>query len=326
MMLQGGPDHKLRVDRLPRNLQLYSLQLSSMCLSAAALQDTFRITALKKLRLSDCKLPHTDLKVLAAALPQLPAELEHLSISKVVIAGRDGEGVKIPPAVLARLQQLTYLELAHAWASGDAEAGPAVQPLQALTRLVDLRLVAVEAEDDRIPASVLSGTQGLTCLQLNLRHCGSSVIEADVLDGKTLLQHLDLNRCWPASSLDSIPDEDEQWPSDGHEPLLSHLQHMQQLTYLGLENSLALDIPPWANSEASGEEEEGKEVQLGPPAAAYAAWQPAASCSTSTSATAACHLARGSMSSLQAGYRTCRSLTYHTSSTQHVNSVIPILK
>jgi hypothetical protein len=90
--------------------------------------------------------------------------------------------------------------LVHAGCEDVEEASPALQPLQALTRLADLRLVSVEAEITtllnlcyaKIPASMLSGTQGLTRLELNL--CDHAEVEADVLAGKTLLQHLNLNR------------------------------------------------------------------------------------------------------------------------------------
>jgi hypothetical protein len=89
----------------------------------------------------------------------------------------------------------------HAGCEATEEASPALQPLQALTRLVDLRLVSVEAESTtlldsvsyaKIPASMLSGTQGLTRLELNM--CDYAEVDADVLAGKTLLQHFNLNR------------------------------------------------------------------------------------------------------------------------------------
>lgn len=90
----------------------------------------------------------------------------------------------------------------HAGCEDIEEASPALQPLQALTRLADLRLVSVEAEITtlsnrcvsyaKIPASMLSGAQGLTRLELNLTDWAE--VEADVLAGKTLLQHLNLNR------------------------------------------------------------------------------------------------------------------------------------
>jgi hypothetical protein len=189
MMLHGGADHVIFLGQLPPLLQLYSIQLSGLCLSSAALQDAARVTFLKQLRLSDCKLQDTDAQALAAALPQLPAGLEHLSISKIIIS--DCQEVQIPPSVLTQLQQLTYLERTHAWLSGDAEAGPALQHLQPLTRLADLRLVAVGAKDDRIPASMLSGAQHLTRLEL----VASGHVEPGVLAGKTQLQHLHLDSC-----------------------------------------------------------------------------------------------------------------------------------
>jgi hypothetical protein len=296
MVLKGGADYTLSLDPLPPNLQLYSIQLEGLCLSFAALQDAAMITSLKQLRLSDCRLRDSDAHALAAALPQLPAGLEHLSISRVMTTNQGYHGrvgflpdtpgyhnrVGIPPAALARLQQLTYLELENVWLTGVVEDSPALQHLQALTRLVDLRLVAVGAEDDNIPASMLSGTQGLTHLQLNLHDCGyvsRSVVEVDLLAGKTLLQHLDLNRCRITDSLDSLMEPDpqlplagyEQLPWDGHEQLLSHLQHMQQLTFLDVGDVLDCNLPNWVDSSDEEGEQAEEESQGGPPAAAYAA-------------------------------------------------------
>jgi hypothetical protein len=249
MRLQGGPDHMLSLSQLPPDLQLYSIQLLGLFLSFEALQDAARMTSLQQLRLSDCKLPDSDWEALATALSQLPAGLEHLSISKVIFT--EYVDAKVPTAVLAKLQQLTYLELAKVFVLGsEDEAGLALQPLQALTRLVDLRLVSLG--DQRISASMLSGTHGLTRLDLNVHW---SEVEAVLLAGKTLLQHLNLNGCSIAGG--SI---------EGQEQLLSQLQHMQQLTYLSLDLTLCFHLP-----EMYEEEEGDGELQWGPPTSAYAA-------------------------------------------------------
>jgi hypothetical protein len=44
--------------------------------------------------------------------------------------------------LLLQLQELTYLELADIWLRGPGGATPVLQPLEALTRLVDLRIAA----------------------------------------------------------------------------------------------------------------------------------------------------------------------------------------
>jgi hypothetical protein len=98
-----------------------------------------------------------------------------------------------------------------------------MQPLQGLTALVDLRLKSqfrLAAVFD-IRASMLSGAHQLKCLQLS-----ASVWEADVIAGKTKLQHLHV----PGSVLIGGAAAEAQ--------LLSHLQHMQQLTHLDMTSAL----------------------------------------------------------------------------------------
>jgi hypothetical protein len=239
-MILEGAEQTVFFDQLPAKLRLNSLQLEGLCLGFRAVLDAVRITALKQLRLCDCKLLNAS--SVAAALPELPAGLEHLSISKITASGNQWVGVST--AVLAKLQQLTYLELAETGVTCPSKLGPGLQPLQALTRLVDLRLGALVPGDGTVPASMLSETQHLTRLELS----GFEQMEPGVLAGRTQLQHLVMTACF----LRDGPAEEAQ--------LLSHLQHMQQLTYLDLENSL--------NAEPAGSEEE---EHLGPPAAAYSA-------------------------------------------------------
>jgi hypothetical protein len=124
VILKGGDPHRmLSLAQLPPLLQLNSLQLSGLCLSSKALQDAARITSLKQLRLSDCKLLNP--AALAAALPQLPAGLEHLSIRNVNTTAKPL--VKIPPTVLASLQELTYLELVKVQLAGNAAGSVEVE-------------------------------------------------------------------------------------------------------------------------------------------------------------------------------------------------------
>jgi hypothetical protein len=101
---------------------------------------------------------------LAAALSQLPAGLEHLSITSVKV---DMHWLDFPTGVLQRLQHLTYLELGYHDIVGPDEASPALQQLQALTLLAGLKLTGLEEEAEeavlpaKVTSSMLSGMQQL---------------------------------------------------------------------------------------------------------------------------------------------------------------------
>jgi hypothetical protein len=131
--------------------------------------------------------------------------------------------------MLQHLQQLIYLELDKLYL-GEWSAKP-LQPLQMLTGLADERISTLKSEFGiDVPASMLSGMQYLTRLELTGDFCMKNTIgylEPGVLAGKTLLQHLDLDSC-------SI-----RRAKSGVAQILSHLQHMQQLTHLRLSNSLS---------------------------------------------------------------------------------------
>lgn len=80
------------------------------------LGDADKLAALRQLRLRDCDLlldyNYSEAVVNGpglAALSKLPTGLEHLSISRTLYKG--GDKPEFPTGVLARLQQLTYLEL-----------------------------------------------------------------------------------------------------------------------------------------------------------------------------------------------------------------------
>jgi hypothetical protein len=226
-------DVKLR--QLPFNLQPSRLQLQYLqlqLLPSAGFQGVQGaaavVAALQQLRLSDCALLDGE-EQLAAALWQLPPGLQHLSINGLLA---DGSWVQVPTGVLQRLQQLTYLELARCSFKSAVEGEPALQPLQALTLLQDLRLAADDgyydkrpADDARLDASMLSGTHGLTRLEVSGKwHEGTNLwFEPRVLAGKTQLQHLQLS-----CDVDSIT---------GGAQLMSQLQPLQQLTHLGLPNT-----------------------------------------------------------------------------------------
>jgi hypothetical protein len=248
---QFGPAAALR--ELPSHLQLSSLELQMLRLQLqpgegfeGLLGAAAGVATLKRLRLDSCKLFDVGLGadgLLAADLPLLPAGLEHLSIRRSLFR-RLLEGFFT--VTLQQLQQLTYLELrtSNVTLPDSDTTSPALQSLQALTRLVDLRL-AVQCDAINITASMLSGTQHLTRLELLSVQC--IAIEPGVLAGKTQLQHLSLMTV--RLSLGTA----------GVAQLLSHLQPLQQLTHLHLSSL--------------GKRQLGEDTPLEdtPPAAAYAA-------------------------------------------------------
>jgi hypothetical protein len=119
-------------------------------------------------------------------------------------------------SLLQSLQQLTYLELSSGMFL--SAEGVALGPMQALTRLIDLRLGCCMALNSaRATASMLSGSQHLTRLDV------SGLIEPGLLVGKTQLQHLGL----PSLSISG--------GAAGEAQLLSYLQ---QLTHIDLSDSL----------------------------------------------------------------------------------------
>jgi hypothetical protein len=168
---------------------------------------------------------------LQRALVLLPL-LQHLSLHKNWC--KKGNALALPNSVLQGLQQLTFLELQYHRVQ-DPDGTQHLQQL-GLTRLQHLGLDWVCVQT--IPASALLGLQRLTFLKV-ARQYDSSPLDPDALAGKTLLQHLEWVDAHTASAA-------------GVAQLLSHLQSLQQLTYLDLSGSMR-------GEEAS------------PPAAAYAA-------------------------------------------------------
>jgi hypothetical protein len=238
---RDAAEPSLGLRELPPNLQLSSLQLLDLNLQLqpghgfnGVLGAAAGSAALKRLTLSSsctvCDELHllddAPADALAAALLQLPAGLEHLSICSVVQygVGTPAVWVPLPTFFLQQLQQLTYLELAFNELRGAREGQLALQPLQRLTRLVDLRLTPFDPTT--VLASMLSGTHNLTRLQLEGDRVGLDLrVESDVLAGKTQLQHLQLGWCTIMGGV------------AGAAQLLSHLQPLQQLTHVDLEHS-----------------------------------------------------------------------------------------
>jgi hypothetical protein len=184
-----------------------------------------------------CKLDGGE-EGLAAALALLPG-LEHLAIVHCREGDNDHIGNFATPlrAVVPGLSKLTRLQIEPAWDDPN-EPAAVLQHLTALTRLVDLRLLLVGRHGYNITASMLSGAQHLTHMQLTGRQFSGRVsFEPAALAGKTMLQHLEL--CQPSGG------------AVGTAQLLGELQQLQQLTWLALHGLQCTDA--------------------GPPAAAYAA-------------------------------------------------------
>jgi hypothetical protein len=167
--LTGQTNCAVAFRHLPSGLQLSSLQFFGCGVQlqrgngfAGVLGAAAGLAALKKFDFGGCVLLDSNAdQALAAALSQLPAGLEHLSMYGIRTQGT------LPTAGLHRLQQLTYLSLKRVGLQGPDEVTPVLQPLQASTRLVDLQLDLSEtrnADQISVTASMLSGMDQLTQL------------------------------------------------------------------------------------------------------------------------------------------------------------------
>jgi hypothetical protein len=245
LKLFGPQGIRLTLHQLPASLQLHNLELErwkvqllpaistgrpTVSLLPADSQGVLGLAAaaaggppLKQLRLHRCTLLD-GVEVLAKALLQLPA-LEHLSLRSLKVDGANDDDVCFPTGVLQQLMRLTYVDLEGADLQGPDEASPALQPLQALTRVAHLRLLDLCPADLAVTASMFSGMHDLTHLVIN-----KAAFQPGALDGKTKLQHLMLGTCTVGGAA-------------GVAALLAQLQPMQQLTYLDLDDSLGADTP-----------------------------------------------------------------------------------
>jgi hypothetical protein len=226
----------IKLRQLPRSLRLCSLYLHQVQLRPGrafkGMLGAVGVGDLQALRLHDCCMPNwPTAEALAAALWQLTA-LQFLSIEDMSVDCYDsdcdsddvGGDFQFRTAVFLQLQQLTYLHLAGVEFEGPGEdTGPDLQPLQALTGLSVLKLREWDATDDNITASMLSGMQHLTHLEVE-DPPREGVVEPGVLAGKTRLQHLVLRGL--------------RWAPASVAELLLNLQHLQELTYLDLANSM----------------------------------------------------------------------------------------
>ena len=192
------------------------------------------LPSLKQLRLQDCRLLDGQL-ALAAALQQLPG-LQHLSMTNTTqeprpsLLGRSklsSSTICFPTEVLEVLQQPTYLKLSRCTLPTPAD----LQHLSVLTCLQHLQLQLPRGD---IEASMLSGLQRLTRLELELETAQIPEfdqerrisLQPEALASMPELQHLVLVSC-------SIPDG-----AAGIAQLLSHLQPLQQLTHLDVTGTL----------------------------------------------------------------------------------------
>jgi hypothetical protein len=227
---------RVTLRQLPTNLRLSSLHLQELDLQLQSGNGFEGVLGaggsptLKMLCLTNCKLLDGS-KGLAAALPQM-LDLQHLSVGiKTSITG--GWLVSSKASVL---QQLTYLELSGMEVQGPRprDGQPALQPLNALTRLLDLRLKP--SKRFCMTGSMLVGPCSLT--RLELTNC---LIEPEALAGKTKMQHLSLVQC------------NKSGGAPRQMQLLEQLQYMQQLTHLDLDNTLeaTLQTVPFAALTAS---------------------------------------------------------------------------
>jgi hypothetical protein len=174
---------------------------------------------LKQLHLDSVLL---DEQGLQAALLSLPM-LEQFSYREDV----DVESV-FSHEVVQVLQQLTYLQLPCILKGPDS-----LQQLQGLTRLQELRLrlLCDWQSHHTVTASTLSGLQQLTHIELKARASHTCELEPGALAVKTQLHHLELVKLRIAGG------------SAGVLLLMSHLQQMQQLTFLSLRDSLESTAP-----------------------------------------------------------------------------------
>jgi hypothetical protein len=226
-----------------RQLPSALTQLSSLDLVALELQmqprDRFpgvlggaAALPVKQLRLLGCTLLDQE-QGLAAALALLPG-LEHVGIINVQSCSLHGPTTLVFPAgVLPVLQQLTSLYLLDCALPNPQDLGL----LQGLTSLQHVQLML--SNEHSVPASMLTGSRQLTRLGLVgvVGECGQRPeFEPDVLTCQTHLQHFAL--------VDYIIAD---W-SAGVSQLLSHLQQLQQLTYLDLSRSLLYTAPADAYS------------------------------------------------------------------------------
>ena len=239
----SGPlEDTITLQELPPRLHLTSLHLLGLCVqlqpgngfqgvlgAAAAAAEA---PPLKQLKLVSCELLDRE-EGLAAALSLMPA-LESLEVSK---HSMQDPCLQLPADLFAAdLQQLTHLKL-----HGVTLRGPSQEQWQGLSRLESLDLAQHMYAPERytIPVSLLQNAHHHHLTRIVL---ADFAWEPAILGGKIKLQHLKVSNSWETIIWGT-------WATQ----MLSHLQHLKQLTHLDLPVPL-------------------KDVGVGdPPAAAYSA-------------------------------------------------------
>jgi hypothetical protein len=221
---------------LPAQLQLDSLSLHELHIQLQAGVGFAGVLhpgdPLKQLQLHDCMLQYGE-DGLEAAFAQLP-QLQDLSTARLEAMGMDR--TQFPGELLLSVPLLTRLELVYAY--DVLPCCSALQHLPSLTALQDLTIEITcsadneDEEDDsagiKISASMLQPLQQLTSLQLYL---AGAAFEPAALSGKTLLQKLHL--------FDAVI----TGGAAGVSALLHELQQLQELSVLGLSNTLKHCVP-----------------------------------------------------------------------------------
>ena len=222
LLMPSGPTISMR--QLPPNLRkLATLQLRGVHVQLQP-GDGFAGVLhagmpLKQLQFDTCRLLDGE-EGLAAALSLLPS-LQHLSTGPLLHLD-SVHNVRLPSNFAQLLPQLTYLDLTACGRFQNCDS------LHGLTNLQDLRLRLLPTAS--ISASTFYGSEQLTRLELHGQVAAdmlsSSCFEAALLAGRTQLQHLELKLCVVLGRTAGVTE------------LLSHLQHMQQLTRLCLTRSM----------------------------------------------------------------------------------------
>lgn len=230
--LSGRSSYRTAVSlrELPSQLHLDSLSLNELQVQVQSGGGFAGVLhpgdPLKQLQLHDCTLLDGE-DSLEAALAQLP-QLQDLSTARLEAMGMDR--TQFPGVLLLSVPLLTRLELVYAYEV--LPCSSALQHLPSLTALQDLTVEITcsgseDGDDDsagvRISPSMLQPLQQLTSLQLYL---AGAAFEPAALSGKTLLRKLHLfDAVIPGGAA-------------GVSALLLELQQLQELSVLGLSNTL----------------------------------------------------------------------------------------
>jgi hypothetical protein len=204
--LHGVDDSAVSLRQLPANLQLSTLTLQEVAvqlqpghgfqgvLGAAGAAGA---AALKQLQLTTCKLLDEE-GMEGAAAPQLPAGLEHLSISDTHSDGKltqfltgmvqpmqqltclELAFVQLKQGALANMTQLRHLELAFCTLKGAEGVEQLLHQLQHLPHLTHLDLVnsLICAEDNPLAAAYSALTASSKLQHLNI---SGAMVPADAL-------------------------------------------------------------------------------------------------------------------------------------------------